>query len=315
MFPYNNNGEFAPAGFLRHPRRVITYTAFHCVLMEKVYWISIYLKNRIFSATLDLFSIRIITVHCCHLSTADSTHQELNLTADASKNRLSIVAKFAEFQMKVCNKLLKIGVDNTLFYLFVAHQFSPGECIPRPPSSFTEIFKAITDHGLWDFMHYFPLVRIVKAFGASDAEMEGWVQSYQSDLKAYCLATTVKDFVEADIDTAPANCAKYNSHYYHRLEWKSNFTNHSLQYLTEVWVLFSKKYLAPHSPPTALLDCVHKSCFSVTWLIPSELSSILMERIKIDTNFFRQHHILSVTVGEECVYEETIDESTLVSLL
>ena len=254
-------------------------------------------------------------MHCCYLSTADSAHQELNLTADASKNQLYIMAKFAEFQMKVCDKLFKIGVDNTLFYLFVAHQFSPGECIPRPPSSFTEIFKAVTDHGLWDFMHYFPLVRIVKAFGASDAEMEGWVQSYQSDLKTYCLATTVKDFVEAGIDPAPASCAKYNPDYYHRLEWKSNFTNYSLQYLTELWVLFSRKYLAPHSPPTALLDRVHKSCSSVTWLIPSGLISILKEQIKTDTTFFRQHHILSVTVGEECVYEETIYESTLVSLL
>jgi len=224
------------------------------------------------------------------------------------------MAKFGEFQMKVCNKLFKNGVDNTLFNLFVTHQFPPGDCIPRPPASFTEIFKAITYHGLWDFLHYFPLVRIVKAFGASDAEMESWVLSYQNDLKAYCLVTTVQDYVEANIDTAPANSAKYDPRYYHQLEWKSNFTNHSLQYLNELWVLFSNIYLAPHSPPTALLNCVHKSCLSVTWLIPSGLMSILIEQIKFDTNFFKQHHILKVTVGEECVYEQTID-SKFVSLL
>ena len=35
--PVYSNGKFDPAGLPRHPRRDITYTAFHCVLMGKVY--------------------------------------------------------------------------------------------------------------------------------------------------------------------------------------------------------------------------------------------------------------------------------------
>ena len=33
-----NNVKFAPAALLRHPRRDVTYIAFLCVLMGKVYW-------------------------------------------------------------------------------------------------------------------------------------------------------------------------------------------------------------------------------------------------------------------------------------
>ena len=35
--PIYNNGKFAPASHLSHPRRDVTYIAFHCVLMGKVY--------------------------------------------------------------------------------------------------------------------------------------------------------------------------------------------------------------------------------------------------------------------------------------
>ena len=36
--PIYNNGKFAPACHLRHHRRDVTYIAFYCVLMGKVYW-------------------------------------------------------------------------------------------------------------------------------------------------------------------------------------------------------------------------------------------------------------------------------------
>ena len=38
--PTYNNGKFVPTSLLRHPRRDITYIAFHYVLMGKVYYIA-----------------------------------------------------------------------------------------------------------------------------------------------------------------------------------------------------------------------------------------------------------------------------------
>ena len=144
--------------------------------------------------------------------------------------------------------------------------------------------------------------------------MDVWVQNYKKDVKAYSIVTTLEDCIEADLDVAdhpPAECAKYNPCCYTPVEWKTKFVDHSLQYLTEVWELFSSHYLMPDSPPTALLDRVCKGCFSITWLVPSSLIPPLIKRVKSDTKFFQQHLILKVTVGDKCVYEE----STLVSCL
>ena len=82
-----------------------------------------------------------------------------------------------------------------------------------------------------------------------------------------------------------------------------------------MWELFSSHYLVPDSPPTALLDRVRKGCFSVTWLVPTGLISQLVKRVQLETEFFRKHRILKVTVGKECVYKEIAEEITSVSSL
>lgn len=250
------------------------------------------------------------------LSTA---HQEQSKAAVfARENQQAIKDKFADFLTKVCDKLVKNGVDTERVRLFVTNQFPPGDCIPPAPASLTEIFEAITHHRLWDYFHYSPLVRIAKKFCANDDEMEGWVHTYKQDLKAYLIVMKVEDYIEADLvnaDTSPANCGKYDTRYYTPVEWKTKFVDHTLQYLAEVWELFSYHYLVPDSPPTALLDRVRRGCLSVTWLIPTGLIPQLIRKVQLDTEFFQQHHILKVTVGEECIYKEVTEETISVSFL
>ena len=146
----------------------------------------------------------------------------------------------------------------------------------------------------------------------------GYKPTRIKDLKSYQLATTVEKYIEADLEIAdppPAKRAKYDPRYYRPVEWKTKFIDHSLQHLAEVWELFSSRYLVPDSPPTALLDRVRKGCFTMTWLVPSGLIPSLIERAKIDTDFFQKHHILKVTVGDQCVYEEVTEKKTPVSSL
>ena len=246
-------------------------------------------------------------------------HQEQSRAAVfARENQQAIKDKFADFLTKVCDKLVKNRVDTEKVRLFVTNQFPPGDCIPPAPASLTEIFQAISHHRMWDYVHYSPLVRIAKKFCANDDEMEGWVQTYKQDLKAYSFAMRVKDYIEADLvnaDTPPANCGKYDPRYYTPVEWKTKFVDHTLQYLAEVWEHFSCHYLVPDSPPTALLHRVCRGCLSVTWLIPSGLIPQLIKRVRLDTEFFQQHRILKVTVGEECIYKEVTEETTSVSFL
>ena len=249
---------------------------------------------------------------------AANSHQgELSIAAViAFENRQAINKKFADFLAKICNKMLKNEVDIKEFQLFVAAQFPPGDCIPQAPTNFAEVFEAITHHGLWDCLHYSPLVRIVQKFGAGDPEMMAWIQSYEKDVKSYTNVTRIEDCIESNLDTcsdqSQVNSAKYDPHYNCVVEWKikTDFADHSLQHLTNLWELFSVQYLGPDSPPTALLDHVHKdSCMSVTWLVPAYLIPQLIKTAKIETEFFQEHSIFKVIVGNKIVYEEEMVSS------
>ena len=50
----------------------------------------------------------------------------------------------------------------------------------------------------------------------------------------------------------------------------------------------------------------------MTWLVPSGLIPLLIKQARIDVKFFQQHRIQKVTVGNECAYEDSAEESTLV---
>ena len=157
-------------------------------------------------------------------------------------------------------------------------------------------------------------MRIVRKFGAGDPEMEAWIQDYKKDLRSYTLLTTVEDCIESELVTfaepPPAKKAKYDPRYCCPVEWKTDFDDHTLHYFTEVWEMFSDRFLLPDSPPTALLDRVRIGCVSVVWLVPSYLIPQLLKRVKVDTNFFQKHHILKVTVGGDVVYEEEVAKET-----
>ena len=226
----------------------------------------------------------------------------------ACENLQTINSKFADLQTKVCGKL-EHGVDVKNIWLFVKTQFRPGDCIPPLPTSLTEIFEAITRHGLWDYYHYSPLEKIVKTYGAGDSEMKNWIQNYRKDVKSYLLITNVEDFFEPEVDTdmmpSPPEKAKYDRRYCCPVELKLDLIDHCcLQYLAELWEAFSGHYLMPDSPPTALLDRIRKGCVSITWLVPSGLIPQLVKTATVDTDFFRKHRILKVTVGDHCVYDD-----------
>ena len=221
------------------------------------------------------------------------------------ENRQAITSKFASLLIHICNKMLKNGdVNIEQLRLFVITLFPPGDCIPHSLTSLTEIFEAITRHGLWDFLHYSPLATIVNVFGANDPDMNKLVQDYMKDLKSYTSMTEITDCIEFVLanPTEPLP-AKYDPDYNRPVEWKTNFIDHTLQYLVEVWKMFSSRYLLPDSPPTALLDRVRRGCVSITWLVPTHMIPQLMKGVESSTEFFQEQHISKVIVDGKCVYE------------
>ena len=110
--------------------------------------------------------------------------------------------------------MLKNGVDIKIFRCFIVAIFPPGDCIPSLPTTLSKVFEAITHHGLWDSLHYSPLVRIVRNFGAGDSEMESWIQNYKKYVKAYSIVTSIEDYIQSNHDTctdqSQVDSAKYD---------------------------------------------------------------------------------------------------------
>jgi len=199
------------------------------------------------------------------LPAADSHPEELSIAAVfAFENRQLINEKFADFMTNIHYKMLKNGVDIEKFRFFVVALFRPRDCIPPLPTNLTKIFEAITHHGLWDSLHYSPLVRIVREFGAGDPEMKAWIENYKKDVRSYSLLTRIDDHIMSELVTCAATPAakgaKYDPRYCHPVERITYLGDHILHYFTEVWGMLSGHFLLPDSPPTALLDYVRSGC-------------------------------------------------------
>ena len=208
---------------------------------------------------------------------------------------------------------MKNGVDVEDFRFFVVTSFPPGDIIPPSPTTLMEIFMAITHHHLWDYFHYSPLERIVSKFGDGDPEMETWVQNYREDFSSYISTVQILDYIE------PNPTTRCSLHYCCPVEWKITFANNTLQYLYDMWELFSAQYLEPDPPLTSLLECVHdvesSTSATVTWLVPSYLIPQLIKKVKVNTTFLQKRGIWNVIVADQCIYDEqaAIDNTTVSS--
>ena len=209
--------------------------------------------------------------------------------------------------------MIQNGVDIEEFCFFAVTSFPPGDVIPPSPTTLTEIFMAITHHHLWDYFHYSPLERIVSKFGDGDPEMETWVQTYKEDFSSYISTVQILDYIE------PNPTTRCSLRYCCPVEWKITFANNTLQYLYDMWELFSAQYLEPDPPLTSLLECVHEvessTSAAVTWLVPSYLIPQLIKKVKVNTTFLQKHGIWNVIVADQCVYDEqeAIDNTTVSS--
>ena len=226
------------------------------------------------------------------------------------RNKAKIVAKYATLLTDVCGRLQQNGIDMGEFSLFVIARFPPGDCIPHT-NDLGEMFKAITRNSLWDFWNYSPLEEIIERFGKGDPQLFLWMNEYKSDVVGFKACTKIVAYLpEVEFDSsdaeqpAPVKPAKRDYRYYRELslKLKLNVANRSLSFIDDLWSSVSECFLLP--PLTALLSRVHKGCITVVWLIPTGLVPRLLKEIHKAGDFFQQHHIASVTVHDQCVYDE-----------
>ena len=231
-----------------------------------------------------------------------------------SQNKQNITAKYAALLTNVYNRLQRKEIDVQEFRLFVIARFPPGDFIPQS-SDLGELFEAITRNGLWDFLNYKPLEDIVQQFGADDEQLKDWVKEYKAHLVGFKACTKLVDYLavvesdssfdESDSDqpTQP-KLARQDPQYFRKLslKLKVKVTDQSLSYVDDIWRSVSEYLLLP--PLSAILNHICKGSITVVWLIPIGLVPQLLKRIRQAGDFFEQQNFESVTVDDQCVYDE-----------
>ena len=246
-----------------------------------------------------------------------SSTQEMENEADNldRQNYDKIKGKFAGLLTDACERLQKRKINMDGFRLFLVSLFSPGDCIPES-SDLPQIFEVITRNGLWDYSHYSPLEQIVEKFAADDEDMKTRIKSYKNDLTGFKASTKILKFIPLvesessfdDSDTEEPKQAKYDRRYYRKLSMKlrERITDHTLVYIESLWESFADCFLPPL---TAMFECVHKGCIVVVWRIPSALVPQIHQQAPQASDFFKEHQITYVKVGDMIIYEEESSSS------
>ena len=223
------------------------------------------------------------------------------------KNRLEIHAKFAELLMDASSRLQSIIKRNKFgaFRLFVIGLFPPGDCIPDS-KNVDEIFTAITMNGLWDFLNYMPLKKLIEVFACKDKKMLKWVKQYEEARSGYMLCTKISDYLGGSDwsgtnlnEQLVENPAKYDPRDYRNLSLKvkAEVTKRSIDYVSQLWESLATHYELPSH--IALLDSLHAKCILIMWLVPTKYMLELVKKARADPGFFQEHSVLWAAVDDD----------------
>ena len=181
----------------------------------------------------------------------------------------------------------------------------------KSAASLEEIFCALSEHGLWDYLNYYLLQSIIEAFANDDHELNGMMEQYQQDLTGHILTQRIQTYLDAthhqhlnatsDSDKSPVTLQPKHE-LFKKLSVKidANVSDRSLSYVNDLWRSLANQFALPQ--PAMILHNIAKGCLSITWLIPANLVEHVTQMARETANMFAEANILRVSLEEQCIY-------------
>ena len=178
-----------------------------------------------------------------------------------------------------------------------------------------EIFRALSRYGLWDYLNYYLLQDMIEEFAHDDDELNGMMEQYQKDLTGHILTLKIQTYLDANHDELPLVSTndsddetilalppeqKYTLFKKLRGKIKANVTDHTLNYVIDLWRSLTNQFALPR--PAMILHEIGEGCISITWLIPTNLVKHIMRMAQETANMFAKEQILTVTLEKQCIY-------------
>ena len=182
----------------------------------------------------------------------------------------------------------------------------------------SEIFRALSRYGLWDYLNYYLLQDMIEEFAHDDDELNGMMKQYQKDLTGHILTLKIQTYLDAthdelplvstndsensDDETIPALPPEQKYKLFKKLRGKikANVTDHTLNYIIDLWRSLRNQFALPR--PAMILHDIAEGCIGITWLIPANLVKHIMRMAQETANMFAEEQILTMTLENQCIY-------------
>ena len=276
---------------------------------------------------MDVCYIYMIACGGCQLPSTVTIGSQVNIQAPHvvdslvltnEENLQMIMDKFASLLALTHRVLQRKNIDGPNLRLFLAARYRPEEdsndAREINPSRFIaevlgtaqslgEIFESLMIQGLLSYKNFYVLRSIINHYASDDIEMKK-LSEYEEALDGYVLVTTVKDYLDAELQLQQDKQSKPEPKLFDELsvKVKAKVTEKTLEYVRELWDSLAHQVKLP---VTALpFHRVAKGCVEITWLLPFHLTHFATRRLQESTEFFREENIIRVTIAGRCVYEE-----------
>ena len=169
--------------------------------------------------------------------------------------------------------------------------------------SLSDVLVALTNRGMLSFKNCHILRSIIDKYASDDQELKEEMRKYEEELTGFALVTGMKDYVD-DVSLSPQDEeSEANTGLFTLLSLKvgKNVTDHTLQYVKEVWDSLAHLLKLPHS--ALLFKRVAEGCLEMIWTVPSHLTDFIIRRAQKSTEYFQEQQVLRVTVANRSIYE------------
>ena len=219
-------------------------------------------------------------------------------------NEEEITGHFSRLLADVRKALQSHNVSMAELLEYVKHFFKVEECFANI-TNISDTFIAVTVNGLWSYLHYSPLEKLVKQFLQNDAETKQLIAEYKSQLTGYQLTTKLIDYIkekklQGDDDTDQAT--QFTAEHYKKIkvviQLDRKVSDLSLMYVQELWSSFAEEFNIPSL--TAIVEHIAPGSLEITWCVPPHEA----ELIRPSARFTRQHKITLIAIDDHIIYDE-----------
>ena len=232
------------------------------------------------------------------------------------RNMVTIQAKFASLLLNV-----KIALEIKEVIVANVHQFLSSSPFNLDVSSCTEfsvMFNDLTKRKVWSYENYAPLEMLVEKFLHDNGNLCEEIKQYKSDLSGFLVATRLIEYIEEnpfpdeelEEEEEDTVLPKLTKKEYRSLKVVLNLgtrkiSDLSLMYVQELWENFAEEFDLPLL--TTVIKKIIIGSLEITWLVLREITEIIMQKSKTpkSVRFFRQQKIVSLTIDDIVVYEES----------